>query len=161
MESNVKILRNFQMTIPKDVRILMNLHVGDWVHVSFTKINMADMEKSVKNTDVGQPAHVENTEKVENKQDTEITKVTIQSKAPETDPKSGIFASYIETPAVEWLEKAGAVDFQNAISYPKFVSRLLAMFRKDDVEATLAQMRSEGEIVVDHDKIFLIKEEIN
>lgn len=40
-------------------------------------------------------------------------------------------------------------------------SRLLAMFRKDDVEATLAQMRSEGEIVVDHDKIFLIKEEIN
>ena len=35
------------------------------------------------------------------------------------------------------------------------------MFRKDDVEATLAQMRSEGEIVVDHDKIFLIKEEIN
>ena len=43
----------------------------------------------------------------------------------------------------------------------KLISWLLAMFRKDDVEATLAQMRSEGEIVVDHDKIFLIKEEIN
>jgi hypothetical protein len=48
MEFLGKILRNNQMTVPKNVVNYMNLHAGDMVHVNLTVISG---EPHVKNTE--------------------------------------------------------------------------------------------------------------
>ena len=48
MEFLGKILRNNQMTVPKNVVNYMNLHAGDMVHVNITVVSN---EPHVKNTE--------------------------------------------------------------------------------------------------------------
>ena len=73
MEFDGKILRNYQLTIPKVTKDLMNLHVGDYVHVKITII--------------GQDSHVNFTEKsttptTDMSKETNITQVTAETSDP-------------------------------------------------------------------------------